>query len=254
MRGLGIIALVAACGSVSNNPDAREEFDGAAQIDAPSTPDAAAPACFALHFGGPDTRVRVASSNALVGGGRLTVEAWVRPTAGVIDPAGFYPNLIGKRNDNNIYPTWALGLNDTSKLYTVANGDWFYGTTGVVLNEWTHVAAVSDGAEVRFYINGALDSAIAATTQGPTNTEDVYIGTLPSNEQQYQGDIAGVRVSTVARYTSTFVPTATWTADPDTVLLLAMRDGTGTTATDSSGLGNDGRVDGATWIAECPRP
>src|SRR5678815_3055930 len=120
------------------------------------------------------------------------------------------------------------------RLYTVADSNWFYGTGSVALDAWTHVASVFDGGEVRFYINGALDSATAATAQGPTNTEDVYLGTLPTNEQQYQGDIAGVRVSTVARYTSTFVPTTTWTTDADTVLLLAMRDGTGTTATDSS--------------------
>jgi hypothetical protein len=249
---IALAAMAAACGSVNSSPDAPPP-----SIDAPAGPpdapmiDAEPVRCFALHFDGTTQRVRVPHAPSLAGGGPMTVEAWIRPNAGVVNPPG-YPNLIGKRNSSSIYPTWGFGLSDVLHVYSVEDSTWAYGTGEVSLNAWTHVAVVFDGAQVRMYRGGALDFTVPATAQGPTNTEDVFIGTLPTNAQNYRGDVAGVRVSTVARYTAEFQPTTTWAPDGATVLLLRMDEGAGIAVADTSPSNNTGEVIGATWIAECP--
>ncbi len=266
------MGMGAACGSVTNpGTDAATEIDAAdiadastidgattdavPQADAPLAPDAAPDAttppdatrCYALHFSGSDY-VGIPDSDSLAGGGPMTIEAWIRAQ----DPGGVYPNLIGKRDTSANYPPWVLGFQNDLGLYSVKNDGWAYASEPIPLDVWTHVAVVFDGSELRFYIDGVPGTSFTTSAMGPANNEGVYIGTIPSGSQNYTGDIAAIRVSKSARYSGAFTPVTYWTNDANTLLLLRLEEGTGTSVGDSSSNNNDGEITGATWISECP--
>jgi hypothetical protein len=224
----------------------------AAPADAtPASPDAGVRPCVALQFDGLVDHVLIADSPSLNPTGPVTVEAWVRTESGVVNPP-WYPNLISKRAANNIYPPWGLGIWENRQLYSVGDGAWVFGSTPITFGRWSHVAAVFDQAQVRFYVDGVPAGSTPAAAMGPANTEPVVLGTLTNNTQNFRGDMAGLRVSRVARYTAAFAPATSWTSDADTLLLLPMDEGVGATVGDRSGHGNDGAVNGAAWIAGCP--
>jgi hypothetical protein len=217
----------------------------------PASPDAGVRPCVALQFDGLLDHVLIADSPSLNPTGPVTVEAWVRTESGVVNPP-WYPNLISKRAANNIYPPWGLGIWENRQLYSVGDGAWVFGSTPITFGRWSHVAAVFDQAQVRFYVDGVPAGSTPAAAMGPANTEPVVLGTLTNNTQNFRGDMAGLRVSRVARYTAAFAPATSWTSDADTLLLLPMDEGVGATVGDRSGHGNDGAVNGAAWIAGCP--
>lgn len=224
----------------------------AAPADAtPSSPDAGVRPCVALQFDGLVDHVLIPDSPSLNPTGPVTVEAWVRTESGVVNPP-WYPNLISKRAANNIYPPWGLGIWENRQLYSVGDSAWVFGSTPITFGRWTHVAAVFDQAQVRFYLDGVPAGSTPASAMGPANSEPVVLGTLTNNTQNFRGDMAGLRVSRVARYTAAFAPATSWTSDADTLLLLPMDEGVGATVGDRSGHGNDGAVNGAAWIAACP--
>ena len=183
--------------------------------------------------------------------GPLTIELWVRPEAGVVNNP-WWPNLIGKRDTNSVYPPWVLGLSPSIQPYAVVSGGWVTGAVTVPLNDWSHLAFVWDGASATVFLDGVPTAMGAASTLGPANTGNVYLGTLPSNEQNFQGDIAALRLSSIARYSGPFVPAAAWASDVDTVLLLPLEEGSGSMAFDASSNANDGLLVGATWIGGLP--
>lgn len=225
--------------------------DAAAADATPSSPDAGVRPCVALQFDGLVDHVLIADSPSLNPTGPVTVEAWVRTESGVVNPP-WYPNLISKRAANNIYPPWGLGIWENRQLYSVGDGAWVFGSTPITFGRWTHVATVFDQAQVRFYVDGVPAGSTPAAVMGPANSEPVVLGTLTNNTQNFRGDMAGLRVSRVARYAAAFAPATSWTSDADTLLLLPMDEGVGATVGDRSGHGNDGAVNGAAWIAGCP--
>ena len=81
---------------------------------------------------------------------------------------------------------------------------------------------------------------------------DLFIGRDSSGARYYfDGLIDEVRLSSVARYTSDFVPAPRLSADQDTVALWSF-DGEGDVAQDSSGNGHHGVIVGATRSSVAP--
>jgi len=60
--------------------------------------------------------------------------------------------------------------------------------SSIMLNTWTHVAVVREGAEARFYIDGALDRAVTMTDGDVSNSEPLAIGGIYDTHSQYGGD------------------------------------------------------------------
>jgi hypothetical protein len=240
--------------AVGDDDDSAGDDDDSAGDDDDSVgddDDSAPTECHGLYFDGGLDFIHVLHDQSLTVGAPMTIEAWVRPHAGVVN-SPWWPNLIGKRNSNSIVPSWALGLDPSLELYTTGNGSFLDGNTPLALNSWVHVAAVWNGVTLRTFVDGQVDLETAASSMGTPNGEDVYLGTLPGNTQNYEGDIASVRVSQVARYASSFVPTGGWQPDGDTALLLTLEEGSGPVAGDISGLNNDGVIAGADWISGLP--
>lgn len=59
-----------------------------------------------------------------------------------------------------------------------------------------------------------------------------------------------MRVSSTARYTTSFSPNDLPAADASTVVLYRFEEGVGTTVHDASSLGHDLSLFGPTWISE----
>lgn len=132
----------------------------------------------------------------------ITMEAWIQPTErapassadGVIlGKEGEY--LLARFEDGTI--RWALAA--------VPSGfSWV--STGYVApeGEWTHVAVVYDGSEVRTYANGRRVHRVARTGPiGDANPtlNDFQIGSRGAIDQRFSGFIDEVRVWRVARTT-----------------------------------------------------
>jgi hypothetical protein len=66
------------------------------------------------------------------------------------------------------------------------------------------------------------------------------------------GQIAGIRLSKVARYTADFTPSLSLSTDADTLALWSFDEATGTLLNDASGNGHHATIHGPTWSDTCP--
>jgi hypothetical protein len=89
-------------------------------------------------------------------------------------------------------------------------------------NSWNHVAWVSyDGGNPQLFVNGVEIATInpMSLTDGST---DLVIGRRGASDSQYfDGNLTNLRVSTAARYSTTFVPSISMTSNTDDKLMLA---------------------------------
>jgi len=127
----------------------------------------------------------------------LTLSAWVRPDS-FTDWAG----ILSKGTNTEPY---ALQIwHDGSIRFTAnfgppggaAGGGSWNSNAKLATNQWQHVAVTYDGATVRFYLNGVLDSnqPIVALQFGVVN-EPLTIGAdLPGAVEYFQGTIRDARV------------------------------------------------------------
>jgi YD repeat-containing protein len=172
------------------------------------------------RFGGasfnPGSGVAVSPVTAdyLFGSGDFTVEAWVFRTATPAS-AGAIVTLwaTGKCS-------WYLGVDASNRLVffssTTGSGGFSFPAFGFVpSNAWVHVAAVRQGANLRFFINGALagQTAIDWALYAPVGS-NATLGAAGDVIQQWPGYIDEVRITKgVARYTGAFaVPTTRFPA------------------------------------------
>lgn len=156
-----------------------------------------------LEFTGPGSGyVEVAHDPALNPTGEMTIDLWVNLTsteaygtdAGLGDEC---PSLVGKGFTTTYWFGIACGTQNL-RFYGQGSGSSVDGTGDVPLGEWAHVAVTYDGADVRFYINGALDSTLP--TGGPltTNAGPVRIGNDVNWDQSPKGMLDDVRIWDVA--------------------------------------------------------
>ena len=140
-----------------------------------------------LLFDGVDDLVKVPDSDSLdIGGDELTVAAWVNPHSAQIGP------LVKKINRTHGY---RISLTDTGALRFALrqNGQehTVTSTTTLPLHQWTHVAARYDGAQLRIFINGTIDTATTAMTGALTATDaPLFIGGERTHFHGYLDDLS----------------------------------------------------------------
>lgn len=152
----------------------------------------------AVSFDGGDTiSVADTAGSALDFTNNFTLEAWIYPTS----VANAINQIFIKNNANTNY--YGIFIDNAQKLAcqisgTTANGLTSVGT--IPLNQWTHVACSYDGAYMRLYLNGVLDSAIAST--GTTTVNDAALGIgydSVNSGRTYTGRIDELRISRTVR-------------------------------------------------------
>ena len=186
-----------------------------------------------------------------------TIEAWVYLTAlpgGALYPPIFARQQIGGGAD------WAFQINPSGTLFFQTAAQQISGPT-LALGTWYHVAATYDGARCNVYTSYNSSSVGSVTVTGAdmayTPSRNFLIAAYPSPTSYYiTGNLADVRVSNVARYTgsSYTVPSAPFTTDSNTLLLLKSLAGQVGTTLEIQGRGLNSTSLGATRTVQSYPP
>ena len=118
-----------------------------------------------------------------------------------------------------------------------------------------HVAGVYDGRFMRLYVDGRLQKQFRWVLGTHIKSDhDFFVGAEPDDRDLphkfFKGTIDEVRISSTARYTGHFdPPTQELEPDEHTLVLYHFNEGEGEIASDSSGNGRHGKLQGgATWV------
>lgn len=124
--------------------------------------------------------------------GGITIEAWIRPTS-----FNDFPTIVGKDYTSSYW----LGLTSVGRLRYYTRGTFSSrdGVQAVPLGQWTHVAVSFDGTTRRYYIDGALDFEQATPGSLPINFEPLGIGADSNGAFDFEGNLAEVRIWSIAR-------------------------------------------------------
>jgi len=177
----------------------------------------------------------------------LTIEMWIKPDP---NPTG-YTTLYNRR----IQGTGGISIDfwiDQFRLFVASGNTSLNIETDPVIRPgvWQHVAFQVDAASrtAMLYLNGRV---IARSTSAFMPAPASLVATLGNPNNTFKCTVDELRISSVARYGSSFTPSLEpLTPDVATVALWHFDDGSGTAAADASGtlppatLRNDVR-----WVA-----
>jgi hypothetical protein len=144
----------------------------------------------ALSFDGVNDWVTVNDSNSL-DVNRMTLEAWVRPTA-VTD---WRTVLLKEQPGQLVYSLYASTDNNRPSGHVFTNGDIaLRGPTALAANTWAHLAFTWDGTTTRMYVNGTQVATAALSGNAVTSTGALRIGGNSVWGEWFAGVIDEVRI------------------------------------------------------------
>lgn len=201
----------------------------------------------ALSFDGVDDCVDIASSIVPTGGSPKTVSLWFKCTGSISTRQWLF--YAGAESG-----TGRFCLEIESGKFT---SNWFSSSysfsQALVSGSWYHAVASYDGSNVSVAVNGVVQSQVAALSTGATVT--TRVGIFASGAFPFNGIIDDVRVYnrdlSAAEFLAMFV-NATPAPTNGLVGHWKFDEGSGTTAADSSGNGNNGTLSGPTWTTDVP--
>ncbi len=171
------------------------------------------------QFDGNNDYLTTAQSSNFTFATDFTIEGFARSASigtiisnRTVDATGFDVGTLTLERQSN--DTLQLNLKDSANIISSATSD----------NTWFHWAIVRSSGTITLYLDGTSQGTSSNTvTIGSGSHNQLQFGCLGNAVGDYNGYIDEVRVSTVARYTGAFTPTASaFTNDYDTVLLLHM--------------------------------
>ena len=178
------------------------------------------------------------SADWYFGTGDFTIDCWVRfntvPTSGV----SLYQQWQDSNNRFQLRIYDASGVATLEIRYNIGGVSWTEDYSGALgwpaaflKNTWYHVAFVHSGNSWYVAVNGNFASTRTHTDSVTDLSGSVYIGYDTANNVYLDGWIDEYRVSKgIARWTSNFTPpTAPYSRDSQTVLLLHMDGNNGST-------------------------
>jgi hypothetical protein len=173
--------------------------------------------------------------------GDFTVEAWIYPSDTGLSYWGVWDSRqAGASNDSTILRISPLASPVSGQgRMTYFNGTYYYGTTTVYWNTWTHVAWVRSGTTLTFYVNGVAGgtATISGTQTGTATSNPVVVGTKDSPYGSYgtTGYMTNFRlVNGTAVYTGNFTPPSLVLPSITNTALLLKAANSSTFTTDSS--------------------
>ncbi len=150
--------------------------------------------------------------------GQYTIEGWFYRVG-----TGTYQTLFDFRSASPSTNGLILGITDSNQFYVYNNYNFIIGPTATTLaaTTWTHVALSNDGTGLKLWVNGTQAGATYVSAIALGTSQPLSIGSDPADNYAFNGYVDEVRVSSAARYTSTFTsPTTAFTNDNSTVLLI----------------------------------
>jgi len=196
----------------------------------------------AMDFDGKDDYVDAGNNVIFDMVNSVSVEAWVRRDenpglrawVGIAHkwPLSYILHIHGDKAEFRI------------KHPTLANEITASGTTTIQKNQWYHLVGIYDGAYVRIYVNGVLETSVAYSEGIRISTIPIQIGKDQTSTDYFDGNIDDVRIynralsaAEVKYHYNHGGPVGYWKFD----------EGNGIIAKDSSG-NNNGIISGANWV------
>lgn len=186
--------------------------------------------------------------------GSWTVECWVYPEDPInsVDP-GEADYQIFDIAVNPYQDRFRLALQireDPDNRIQASGGDGsitsFTPNKADIVDDWRHLALVSDGSNLKLYLDGVeigsdtLTDNNLALIDNNGDPADLRIGRAwPLSTSNFYGWIDEVHITNKAKYTSTFTPDARISPDESTVLLIHM-DGADGSTTFEDDIGEQG--------------
>jgi len=204
--------------------------------------------------------VKIAHNTVLNLSGNWTIEAWVKQSSNDSQQP------IIRKGNTTTHPAYYLyGHNKEIFFYDYKPyGGYYYSaadnssefstaTSIPKLNEWYHLALVKSGTNLRVFYNGVLEETKSVTNNPRTTTENLFFGSRRSGTPSYFGGLIDeIRISSIARYATSFTPLKRFTTDATTIGLWNFEETAGTVAYDSSGNNLNGTLKGGVeWVEEC---
>ena len=207
----------------------------------------------ALSFDGSNDSVYVAKSSSLnIATTGLTVSAWVYRNA---NQQGFV-SVLSRQQGTSYYERFYLGFENGNYRWLVNTTSGYSDLTvggAAPLGQWLHLVGTFDGTDVKLYVNGALQFSSPHSGTLPTDTSGLTIGANYNDAAHTAQEVFNGKIDEVNVYgqalTSQDVATLYQTKSGP-IVRLALDEGGGTTAADSSGNGNSGTLqNGASWTS-----
>ena len=206
----------------------------------------------ALTLNGTSNYVSIPSGiNNNFSGNQITVEGWFYPTQQSFNTTA----LISEAYEGDGVVKFVLSSEFESGVQKIKAGfyspstAWVQGTSSVNLsyNQWTHIAATYDQANIKIYINGSLTCTYANTNALPNGSERWLLGKKWDGTQYcfFPGTMDEVRIWNMARTQAQIQFSMNNRISSTTSGLVGyykLDESSGTTATDATGHGYDGTV------------
>lgn len=121
-------------------------------------------------------------------------------------------------------------------------------------NTWNHIAVTRTSGTVRFWLNGVqLGTSFTNTTSYNLSTTSLNIGSQGS-AYYWNGWLALARASNIARYTTNFTPSTSYTSDANTSLFLQFNNAAIYDATQKNNIETVGGVNLSTSVTFMGNP
>ena len=128
----------------------------------------------------------------------FTIEGWIYLT----DNTG-NQTLFSQYNSSDTYRTLFDIRSGKLSIFNGANGTTS-GSTTIGTGAWKHIAYVRQGTTVKGYLDGALELTASAFNAPPDRPFWIGSYSLSAGADDFTGYIKDIRVTNVARYTTTF--------------------------------------------------
>jgi len=147
----------------------------------------------ALSFDGMDDWVTVNDSAILDLTNRMTLEAWVSPTATMSSWRGV---LLKEQTGGLVYGLYANSdSNQPVSSINVGGGDQnLAGGSAIAVNSWVHLAATYDGVTQRLYVNGSQVASRAQTGNMTVSGGALRVGGNSVWSEYFKGRIDEIRI------------------------------------------------------------
>lgn len=202
-----------------------------------------------LHFDGTEGSIDLGTANPFTGS--FYFSAWVK----WYGSNGTYQHLFAKRDSYGASTMmFDFHINNTTNELNLdtnaAQKDFDY---ILPLYKWTHVVWVHNATTnfERLYIDGELVKEISIATLGTGTTAKILIGAVDTTTTEwFNGRIDEVAIGTTAPSWDDVVAMYAKYNYPSKWSHLQLDEGSGTSAIDSSGNGNNGTIADATYVTD----